>query len=57
MGLIFIAMAIAAIVAGIGVIVWVRRSDEEHLTTGSGCLAIALLGGGILMLLWALYWT
>jgi len=57
MGLIFIAMAIAAIVAGIAVIIWVRRSDEQHLTTGSGCMAIALLVGGGLMLAWALYWT
>ncbi len=57
MGLIFIAMAIAAIVAGIAVIIWVRRSEDEHLTTGSGCMAIALIGGGVLMMLWALYWT
>ena len=57
MGLFFIAMAIAAIVGGIAVIIWVRRSEDEHLTVGSGCLAAALLGGGILMLAWALYWT
>ena len=57
MGLIFIAMAIASIVAGIAVIVWVRRSEEEQLTAGSGCLAAALLGGGVLMMAWALYWT
>ncbi len=57
MGLIFIAMAIASIVAGIAVIIWVRRSEEEHLTAGSGCLAVALIGGGVLMMLWALYWA
>ena len=57
MGLIFIAMAIASIVAGIAVIIWVRRSEEEHLTAGSGCLAVALIGGGVLMMLWALYWS
>ena len=57
MGLNFIAMAIAAIVAGLAVIIWVRRSEDEHLTAGSGCLAVALLGGGVLMLAWALYWT
>ena len=57
MGLIFIALALASIVAGVGVIVWVRRSEDEQLTTGSGCLALALLGGGILMLAWALYWS
>ena len=56
MGLIFIAMAIAAIVGGIAVIVWTRRSGEGA-TAGSGCFAAALLGGGILMLLWYLYWT
>ena len=56
MGLIFIAMAIAAIVAGIAVIVYARRSDGG-ITTGSGCYGVALLGGGVLMLLWALYWT
>lgn len=57
MGLIFIAMAIAAIVAGIAVIIWVRRTEEEQLTAGSGCLAISLLVGGGLMLAWALYWS
>jgi len=56
MGLIFIAMAIAAIVGGIATIVYTRRG-EEHLTSGSGCLAIASLIGGGLMLAWALYWT
>ena len=56
MGLIFIAMAIAAIVGGIAVIAWTRRADAG-VTTGSGCFAAALLGGGILMLLWYLYWT
>jgi drug/metabolite transporter superfamily protein YnfA len=56
MGLIFIAMAIAAIVGGIAIIIWIRRS-EEAFTTGSGCLAISLLVGGGLMLAWALYWT
>ncbi len=56
MGLIFIAMAIAAIVAGVAVIIWTRRSEAE-LTAGSGCLAIALLVGGGLMLVWALHWT
>ncbi|MEX1296529.1 MAG: hypothetical protein AB1Z67_10190 [Candidatus Limnocylindrales bacterium] len=56
MGLIFMAMAIAAIVGGVAVIVYARRSDEG-VTTGSGCLAAALLGGGVLMVLWALYWT
>jgi drug/metabolite transporter superfamily protein YnfA len=57
MGLIFIAMAIASIVAGFAVIYWVRRSEEEHLTAGSGCLAIALIVGGVLMMVWALYWS
>lgn len=56
MGLIFIAMAIAAIVLGVAVIVYARRS-EEGFTSGSGCFAAALLGGGVLMLLWALYWA
>ena len=56
MGLIFIAMAIASIIGGIAVIVYTRRGDE-HLTFGSGCLSIALLIGGALMLAWALYWT
>ncbi len=56
MGLIFVAMAIAAIVAGVAVVVYARRSDRG-LDAGSGCFAVALLGGGVLMLLWALYWT
>jgi hypothetical protein len=56
MGLIFVAMAIAAIVAGVAVIVYARRSDDG-LTTSSGCYAIALLVGGGLMLAWALYWA
>ena len=56
MGLIFIAMAIAAIIGGIAVVVYSRRS-EPGVTTGMGCFAIALIGGGVLMLLWALYWT
>jgi len=49
-------MAIAVIVGGIAIIVYTRRGDED-LTSGSGCLAIALLIGGGLMLAWALYWT
>lgn len=56
MGLIFIAMAIAAIVAGVAVIVYTHRSDAG-LTTGTGCFAIALLGGGVLMMAWVLLWT
>ncbi len=56
MGLIWIAMAIAAIVGGLAAIVWTRRSDAGF-TAGSGCFAAALLGGGILMLLWYFYWT
>ena len=56
MGLIFIAMGIAAIVGGVAVIAYSRRS-EEGVTSGSGCFAAALLGGGVLMVLWALYWT
>jgi len=56
MGLIFIAMAIASIIAGVGVIIWTRRSDEGF-TAGSGCFAAALIGGGVLMMVWALYWS
>ena len=56
MGLIFIAMGILAIIGGVGIVVWVQRS-EEKLTTGVGCMAATLIFIGVLIILWALYWT
>ena len=56
MGLIFIAMGILAIIGGVGVVGWVQRS-EEQLTTGVGCMAATLIGIGVLIILWTLYWT
>jgi len=56
MGLIFIGMAILAIIGGFAVIFWASKTQQGY--KGSmGCIAAALLFTGFLMLLWGWYWS
>jgi len=49
-------MAILAIIGGFGIILWARKTQEGYTGT-MGCMAGVLFFTGILMLLWALYWS
>lgn len=56
MGLIFLAIAILAIIGGFAVIFWARKG-EPHNRGSMGCMAVALFVLGVSMLVWGLYWS
>jgi len=55
MALIFYGMAILAIIGGVGIVYWTRRSDGG-LTIGMVVMAATLIVAGVLMLLVGWNW-